>query len=208
MSEAFRIRNYAPADEPACYEICLRTGDDGADGSHLYSDRRILGHIFVGPYLRFEPDLALVLEDDEGVCGYCLGTADTAAFYEKFLTEWVNELRAEYTKPGGSSASWNADEKMRHYIHEPHAFYPEEFHPWPAHLHIDLLPRAHRRGFGTRMMRIMESRLEDRGASGAHLGVAIANTKAQAFYRRLGYRPLPDAPSLPDEVLYLGKRFR
>ena len=40
-------------------------------------DPDALGRIYVGPYLKYEPDLALVLEDGEGVCGYCLGAMDS-----------------------------------------------------------------------------------------------------------------------------------
>ena len=32
-----------------------------------------LGRLFVGPYLAFEPELSLVLEDARGICGYALG---------------------------------------------------------------------------------------------------------------------------------------
>ncbi len=205
MKEPFRIRNFESADEPACYEICLKTGDNGADGTPLYTDPRVLGHIFVGPYLRYDPELALVLEDEEGVCGYCIGTLDTAKFYDRFLKEWLPELRPTHPKPVGDESTWTEDEKLCHYIHQPNAYYPLEFKPWPSHLHIDLLRRAQGRGFGKRMMRILESRLEDLSSTGIHLGVSSVNDNALAFYRSLGYQPMPDAAPLPEDVVYLGK---
>jgi len=205
MNDAFRIRNFEPADEPACYEICLKTGDNGADGTHLFFDPRVLGHIFVGPYLKYDPELALVLEDDEGVCGYCIGTLDTAKFYDRFLNEWLPALRPAHPKPTGDPKNWTEDQKLCQYIHQPNAYYPPEFKPWPSHLHIDLLPRAQGKGFGKRMMRILESRLDDLGSPGIHLGVSTVNDSALAFYRALGYKPMPDAAALPEDVLYLGK---
>lgn len=205
MNEPFRIRNYAPADEPACYEICLKTGDNGADGTHLFTDPRVLGHIFVGPYLEYDPELALVLEDNKGVCGYCVGTLDTTKFYDRFLNEWLPALRPTHDKPTGNEADWTEDQKLHHYIHHPQAYFPEAFKPWPSHLHIDMLPRAQGKGFGKRMMRILESRLDDLGSPGIHLGVSSVNDNALAFYQSLGYKPMPDASPLPEDTLYLGK---
>ena len=63
----FNVRRCAPRDEDAVYEVCLRTGDNGQDATHLFDDPRALGHIFVGPYMKLEPELALVLEDPQGV---------------------------------------------------------------------------------------------------------------------------------------------
>ncbi|HUL50995.1 MAG TPA: GNAT family N-acetyltransferase, partial [Candidatus Nitrosotalea sp.] len=69
----FNIRRCEPRDTAAAYEVCLRTGDNGNDATALYEDPNALGHLYVGPYLKLEPDLASVLEDDAGVCGYVLG---------------------------------------------------------------------------------------------------------------------------------------
>ena len=57
------IRPATSADGPALYDVCLRTGADGEDATGTYTDTRILGHIYVGPYLALEPDLAFVLDD-------------------------------------------------------------------------------------------------------------------------------------------------
>ena len=61
--------------------MCLKTGDHGRDGAPFYrDDPDALGRIYVGPYLMFEPELSLILEDDEGICGYALGAFDTRGF--------------------------------------------------------------------------------------------------------------------------------
>src|SRR5262249_39483616 len=54
-----RIRDYRPADLPALYEVCLRTGDAGQDATALTRDPTLLGEIYVGPYLAAAPGLAL-----------------------------------------------------------------------------------------------------------------------------------------------------
>ena len=59
----FRVRLAEPRDRAACYAVCLGTGDSGRDATHLHTDPEALGHVYVGAYLAFEPELALVLED-------------------------------------------------------------------------------------------------------------------------------------------------
>lgn len=77
--------------------MCLETGDSGADGTHLYPDDPLaLGHRYTGPYVTLQPDLAFVLEDDEGVCGYTLAALDTHAFYERMTAEWLPPLQAKH----------------------------------------------------------------------------------------------------------------
>ncbi|MEO6036266.1 MAG: beta-N-acetylglucosaminidase domain-containing protein, partial [Verrucomicrobiota bacterium] len=83
ISPPFKLRRAEPRDEPAAYDVCVQTGDNGRGAAHLYpDDPRALGRIFVGPYLAMEPDLAFVLEDDQGVCGYLLGALDSRKFFD------------------------------------------------------------------------------------------------------------------------------
>ena len=81
----FSIRPAQPDDQAAAYYVCLKTGDHGADGEPFYrDDPDALGRIFVGPYLAFEPELGLMLEDADGVCGYAFGAFDSRAFYARY----------------------------------------------------------------------------------------------------------------------------
>ena len=81
MTTEVSIRDYQPGDRDAAYYVCLKTGDHGNDGEPFYQeDPDALGRIYVGPYLEFEPELALMLVDDRGVCGYALGAFDSRQF--------------------------------------------------------------------------------------------------------------------------------
>jgi hypothetical protein len=63
------IRPAKSGDEKGAYHVCLKTGDNGADGEPFYrEDPEALGRIYVGPYLAFEPQISLILEDDQGIC--------------------------------------------------------------------------------------------------------------------------------------------
>src|SRR5579864_6800978 len=96
------IRAYRPDDLEALYDICLKTGNSGKDASRLYGDPKIVGHVYAGPYGVLRPESALVVEDAEGVGGYILGAADTAAFERDLEASWWPKLRAEYPDPAGA----------------------------------------------------------------------------------------------------------
>src|SRR5207237_2040565 len=103
----FVIRRAQPRDQAAAYYVCLKTGDHGRDGEPFYrDDPDALGRIYVGPYLAFEPELSLVLEDDQGVCGYALGAMDSRTFYARHDREWRPALCAQFPLPQGDPATW------------------------------------------------------------------------------------------------------
>ena len=57
--------------------VCM-TGDAGATRRRWSRHPRLLGDIYVGPYLEHAPDLALVADDGRRGCGYALAVLDTA----------------------------------------------------------------------------------------------------------------------------------
>lgn len=183
-----RIRPFAPGDTDACYEICRKTADDGRDASALYADPRLAGEVWVGPYLRLVPEFALVLEDAEGVGGYVVGAADTAAFERRAETDWYPPLRSRY--PRGCHRAGSRDASVVELIHRPPRMPAQILAGHPAHLHIDLLPRLQGRGFGRRLLRGLFSRLRAAGALRVHLGCSPTNSRAIAFYRHLGFEDL------------------
>ena len=84
-----RIRPFQHGDEPAIAEVCLKTADDGVDATGIFDDDAIWAEIFVLPYAARHPDLAYVVETDDGrVAGYLVCTPDTEAFEQWFATEW------------------------------------------------------------------------------------------------------------------------
>ena len=183
-----RIRPFASADTDACYEICLRTGLAGGDARHLHTDPRLLGEVWVGPYLAHAPELAFVVEDPEGVGGYVVGAADTAGFEKWAETSWWPPLRARY--PVDRFPEGTADRDVTNLIHTPLPMAPEITATHPAHLHIDLLPRLQGRGLGRLLLDRLFTGLRAAGAGAVHLGVSPENTGAIAFYERLGFEVL------------------
>ena len=203
------IRTARPDDRAAAYDICLKTGDHGRDGAPFYrDDPDALGRIFVGPYLAFQPEFGVMLEDDQGVCGYAFGALDSRAFYARYEREWRPELCARFPMPQGDPATWTRAETVHSWYHQPDYFCPEPYDAYPSHMHIDLLERAQGHGYGRRMMQEVMARLRERGSPGAHLGVSVLNTPALGFYRRLGFAELARTGTDTDGVVYLGRSLR
>jgi ribosomal protein S18 acetylase RimI-like enzyme len=203
------IRSARPGDGPGAYYVCLKTGNYGKDGEPFYrEDPDALGRIFVGPYLAYEPELSLILEDQEGICGYALGAFDSRAFFARYEAEWRPGLCARFPEPSGDPTQWSRAQQVHSWYHHPDYFMPEPYDNYPSHLHIDLLERARARGYGRRMLEEVMRQLRQRGSPGAHLGVSTLNTPAFGFYQRLGFRELIRVGSGNDGCIYMGKSLR
>jgi ribosomal protein S18 acetylase RimI-like enzyme len=202
------IRPARPGDEPGAYYVCLKTGDYGRDGEPFYrDDPEALGRIFVGPYLAFEPELSLILEDAQGICGYALGAFDSKSFYARYEKEWRPRLCGQFREPQGDPNTWTRAQQVYHAYYHPDYFCPEPYEQFPSHLHIDLLERARGRGQGRRLLEQVIDRLRQRGSPGAHLGVSLFNTQAVGFYQRLGFHELVRAGTGDDRCVYMGRRW-
>lgn len=202
MSRA-AIRPYAARDLGALHDICLKTGDSGADGTHLYADPRIIGEIYAAPYGVLQPDLAFVAEDDQGVAAYILGAADTRAFEARLEAEWWPAVRARYPDPRGApKAGWTMDQWRAYQIHRPVPTPQAVVDAAPAHLHINLLPRLQGQGMGKALVETFLQALSAKGAARLHLGCNSDNARALRFYDIYGFRRL-DLPRERPETVWM-----
>ena len=184
----FSIRSYKSADTSAVYEICLKTGNSGQDATHLFSDPLVLGHIYVGPYMEFEPQSVFILEDDQGPCGYIMGVLDSQTYYQWMHSEWLPKIRVNYKKPTGNPDTWDETEKITDLLFHPvsQRLLPD----YPAHLHIDLLSRAQGKGQGKLLMDRFIDYLKYNKIPGLHLELSSNNDRAFNFYRKYGIEEL------------------
>jgi ribosomal protein S18 acetylase RimI-like enzyme len=162
--------------------------------------------IYAVPYQVYAPDFAFVVEGSNGVCGYILGTPESAGFYGRLESEWFPPIAARLDDPGPDESTWQGSDWARYAIHHPEFVYPEVLHPYPAHGHIDLLEEARGRGIGTRGMRHLMGKLREAGAGGMHLQVSPVNRGAQKFYKTLGFEVLRDE-ALPRHTSFMGMGF-
>ncbi|MFF3306115.1 GNAT family N-acetyltransferase [Streptomyces sp. NPDC002952] len=196
------VRPYRPQDRAAVEDICVLTAHNGGDSRPHYEDPGIFPTTFALPYVKLEPELAFVLDDGRGqAVGYVVGAADTARFAEGFRAKWLPRVADRYPRPSGQPA--NADEAIVALLHDPERMVVPEVAAYPAHLHIDLLPAWQGRGHGRELMRTLLAALGEKGVPAVHLVMVTANTRARAFYDRLGFHEI-DVPD-PGPVTYLGR---
>jgi ribosomal protein S18 acetylase RimI-like enzyme len=194
------IRAYRPSDLDAVYDICIRTGDGGADARGQYTDDRLLGDVFAAPYVTLEPEHAHVLDDGTGTAvGYILGTADTARFVRRYREEWLPGTAGRYPAPADPPVT--SDDNMLALLHYPERMLVAEMAAHPAHLHIDLLPEWQGKGWGRELIASFLAGLRAAGVARVHLSMLTSNVAARAFYDRLGFTEVQVAD--PGPVTYL-----
>ena len=195
------IRPFRSADLEDLYRICLATAAGSGGAPSLYSDPRLVGHVYAAPYAVLSPLTVFVAQDSHGVGGYIAGTPDTRDFETRLEIEWWPGLRKIYRDPAGElRAGWSADQLMSYRIHHPSRTARAIVDPYPAHLHINLLARLRGCGVGRRLMDRWLGAVRDIGARGAHLAVGAANRRAIRFYRACGFCEMEQpsrAPSAP-----------
>ncbi len=179
------VRKFQEEDRSGLYHVCLATGDSGANALDLYNQKEMLGEIYVGPYLTFQPDLSFTLIQD-GVAGYALAALDTSSFENTLRNEWWPLILEKYN--GRSPENFNEREKnLYSYIQNPPLRSKEIVGQYPSHLHIDLLEKAQGRGIGKAMMLVVLETLRAQGSKGVHLGMGAQNARAFIFYTKLGF---------------------
>eukprot|EP00042_Codosiga_hollandica_P045458 m.463095 g.463095 ORF g.463095 m.463095 type:complete len:129 (+) comp57029_c0_seq6:353-739(+) len=100
------IRPYQPTDLQSVYMVCLKTGNSGLDGTHLFPKYpNAIGERYVGGYVTLPGTIAYVLEDATGVCGYVLAAIDSKPFYDAFRSDWLPAVAAKYSRSPGLLAS-------------------------------------------------------------------------------------------------------
>jgi ribosomal protein S18 acetylase RimI-like enzyme len=199
------IRTFRSADLEALYAISLATGHEGGDASHLYEDRKLIGLIYSAPYALLEPRLALVVEDDEGVAGFAVGTPDTGKWQERLEAEWWPKLRRQHADPAERPASeWSADQRRAYAIHHPRRTPQQVVELYPAHLHLNLLERIQGRGAGTMLFSEWVARASEQGVGATHVGVNSANARAVRFWTRRGFDRLKLEDSDPGSTIWMG----
>lgn len=179
-----QLRAYRPDDLDALYRICVETGDAGKDATAQHKDPKLLGHIYAAPYGVLEPHNVFVAEDDFGVAGYVVGTDDSERFSDRLEAEWWPGLRKFYADAKGLT---EADSARIATIENPFRAPTDLTGPYPAHIHMNLLPRLRGQRVGTSLLRMWVDQASDAGVKGIHLGASVSNEGGIAFWSRSGF---------------------
>lgn len=72
----------------------------------------------VGGFLTHSPDYGFVLEDEEGICGYAVGTVDVKPFVNKCKMSWIPFMQEKYNKPDTEKDLSDAEVSMSCLLHQ------------------------------------------------------------------------------------------
>jgi len=194
LANDFVIRQARKTDIPDVNAVCLKTGDAGRDATSLYRDPDLIGFIYAAPYLDSDGAIALVAEDEQGIVGYAVGAPDTWSFEMQLERDWWPELRKRYRKPEGDPETFSADQKRIRHLFRPATVPPEVVKAFPAHIHMNLLPRAQGRGIGSRLLETWLEAARSRHVTAVHAGVSAANKTGLAFWTARGFKPVLESP--------------
>ena len=197
-----RLRPVRAADRDAVREVCVRTGAAGRDATGALPDDGLLADLYAEPYLALAPGLGFVAADaTDGVVGYVLGTADTDEFVAAWRAVWLPLAAARHPDP--VAAPTTLQQRLVHDLHHPEVLRTRWADTHPAHLHVNLLPSARGAGAGRALVERFCAAVAAIGAPGVHLGTAVENTRAQAFYAALGFVRLGTSAT----AVWYGKRW-
>ncbi|WP_299421259.1 GNAT family N-acetyltransferase [uncultured Shimia sp.] len=185
------IRQARQADQERLYEVVVQTGKAGNDATPLYQDPNMLGHIYTAPYVVLAPELAFVVEIDGQVEGYVCGVADSRVFEAQLEVKWWPALQERYPAPDEARRKrWTEDERRADWIHNPLPTPDYVVTPHPAHLHMNLMPKARGSGLGRRLFDTWLTAAKAQSVGPVHIGADPKNDGGIAFWRAMGFERL------------------
>jgi ribosomal protein S18 acetylase RimI-like enzyme len=193
------IRPYEARDRDAVRRICFQTGYMGDPVRWQWADAESFADLFTSWYTDREPESALVVEVDGEVAGYLLGCRDSRrlATPPALLARHVL-LRGLLVRPGTAPLMWRgAADVGRSLIIGRVAPTVFDDPRWPAHLHIDLLPKARCAGIGRQLVTRWLDTLREEGIVGCHLETWAENDGAVAFFEAMGFRRRGEPVAMP-----------
>ncbi|MBR0536429.1 MAG: GNAT family N-acetyltransferase [Clostridia bacterium] len=172
------VRKYEEKDYKDVQYVCLHCEDGPEDPPTL---QEFVLHTFCDYYIDHEPHNCFVLDDDNGkAVGYVICAEDYDTYKKIFDEEYL-----ELTRPQGEELyNWAKTSTVLQ------AKYKDEY---PAHLHIDLTPSYHRKGFGSQLIKALCRHLAQKGVKGVMLTVGDKNVNGINFYKKCGFTLLEHA---------------
>ncbi|XP_051945866.1 protein O-GlcNAcase-like [Xyrauchen texanus] len=205
-SKMYTIRPYFPKDESAIYKICTEMFTESCDGISFPDESPdLIGDRFVGGFLMLSPDYGFVLEDEEGICGYALGTVDVKPFVKKCKLSWIPFMQEKYNKPNMEKDMSEA-EKMMLSFHEEEEGLPESFLTnFPSLIKVDIHAKVTDPSVAKSMMGCLLSSLKANGSNGAFCEVRQMDKRMLDFYSKLGCFEVAKMEGFPKDVIMMGR---
>uniref|UniRef100_A0A7N8WZE2 O-GlcNAcase n=1 Tax=Mastacembelus armatus TaxID=205130 RepID=A0A7N8WZE2_9TELE len=205
-SKIYSIRPYFPKDEASVYKICKEMYCEGMeDDPFSDDDPDLIGDRLVGGLLTLSSDYGFVLEDDEGICGYALGTVDVNPFIKKYKLNWIPFMQEKYHKPDCQKDLTEA-EKMMLSFHEEEEGLPDSFlSNFPSLIKVDIHAKVTDPSVAKSMMGCLLSSLKANGSHGAFCKVRQTDKRMLDFYSKLGCFEVAKMEGFPKDVIIMGR---
>lgn len=190
------IRPYQATDRAALLHIASETAFFGAPVEAFMEDRRLFEDAMFRYYVEYEPEHAWAACEGEKVVGFLVGCTDSRVRMRVFSREILPDLlwkalRGRYRlgrlilRYSTSALSGSLRGEFAHV----------DFDPYPAHLHINLLPESRGKGAGRRLIQAYLDQLRGLSIPGVHLFTTSHNQAAVHVYQRCGFQLLDSRPT-------------
>ena len=201
------VRPYAVADRAELVDVVFEAAGQGAPSSEVWGHHASLAEVYLTPYLDLEPESVFVVTVDGRPAGYLAGCVDESSFpSEEDRTSAAIRKHRLFRMRGPRRFFLRAalDTALLRLRRVPTA--GELTDPrWPSHLHIDLMPEARGSGAAAGLMELWFARLREVGSPGCYLQTSAENTRAVAFFERVGFRKYGGNAVVPG-MRYAGER--
>ncbi len=192
------IRTFDESDRDGLRALFGRAGE-GAPTESLWGHEQSEADVYLEPYIDLEPDSLFVAAADGELVGYLTGCVDSTTFPSESqrMGEAIWKYRLVFrAKPAAFFARSMVDVARATLRREPTS---GEFDDprWPAHLHINVQPRARGTGAAAGLMTHWLDRLKAAESPGCHLQTLCENTRAVRFFERMGFTAYGPTPLVP-----------
>lgn len=172
----FHIQNYSQAFQFAVEKICVPQPSEMSEA---------LLNCFCMYYIDKEPDNCFVCLENDTVCGYILCSENFSLWSKCLMDTYANIDSISAAIASATIAN------LRPYASQ-----------YPAHLHIDLLPSAQGKKYGTALISRLCNHLREKQIPGLMLDVSVENIGAQRFYLKNGFTIL----GRNDQSIQMGRK--
>ncbi len=190
--EPIKIRPFQSPDRTAVYEIFGLTAYHGRSCDFFFDHKEWLAELVVDTYLDFEPSACFVAEKNGRIVGYLTGTLDTIQMHRVWIRKILPRLCLHFVSWGvwKFPRTWRFFWKAILSALKKEGRYPREVREeFPAHLHINILPRFHRQGLGQLLVARFVEYLREKNVWRVHARTSRPDGR-HPFFERLGFKPL------------------
>lgn len=179
---------------------------EGMEDPLTDEDPDLIGDRLVGGLLTLSSDYGFVLEDDEGICGYALGTVDVKPFVKKCKLSWIPSMQEKYHKPDCEKDLSEAEKMMLSFHEEEEEGLPDSFlSNFPSLIKVDIHAKVTDPSVAKSMMGCLLSCLKANGSQGAFCKVRQTDKRMLDFYSKLGCFEVAKMEGFPKDVIIMGR---